>query len=434
MRESVLLNFSLLNVQGLVTKYTNKLQSEELIEIFQSNDIILLTEIWTNDLCDISVDGFSVFQLNRVEKKHNAKRDSGGIVLYIKNSLMRHCELLKKENDDVIWLKIDKSLLHLSFDLYLCLCYVIPTGSSREALTEMSVLDRISEYIVKIANDTRNCYNILICGDLNSRTGTEHDFVILDNSNNDVLPDDYVPDEFFVRSSEDKTINSNGRKSLDFCRQNGLRICNGRIGEDRNFCKCTFIGGTGRSLVDYVISNPSMFEVFCKFKVCEPNILSDHCELEFSLYSNINNYTEQREETEPRERLSKKYVWDDAKKDQYIFNLIGVENEFSDLTSNLMQACEPADIDENINTFLNLMEKACDPLFAKNLNVPTGESTYLLLANKQQRPWFDEECQTLRERFYRALNNYRECKNNINERNMINARSNLKKNNKEKAL
>ena len=108
-----------------------------------------------------------------------------------------------------------------------------------------------------------------------------------------------------------------------------------------------------------------MFEVFCKYRICEPNILSDHCVLEFSLYTNINNYTEQREETEPSERLSKKYVWDDAKIDQYIFNLTGVENEFSDLTSNLMQACEPTDIDENINTFLNLMEKACDLLFAK---------------------------------------------------------------------
>ena len=349
----MLSNFSLLNVQGLITKYINKLQSDELIKIFQSNDIILLPEVWTNDLCEVSFDGFSVFQLNRVEKKRNAMRDSGGIALYIKNSLMRHCELLKKENDDVIWLKIDKSLLHLSFDLYSCLCYVIPTGSSREALIEISVLDRISEYIVKIANDTGNCYNILIFGDLNIRTGTEHDFVILDNSNNDVLPDDYVPDEFLVRSSEDKTINSNGRKLLDFCKQNGLRICNGRIGEDRNFGKCTFIGSTGRSLVDYAISNPSMFEVFHKFRVCEPNILSDHCVLEFSLCStcNINNYTAQREETEPRERLNKKYAWDDAKKNQYIFNMNGAENDFFDLTSNLMQAREPGDIDENIDNF-----------------------------------------------------------------------------------
>ena len=93
---------------------------------------------------------------------------------------------------------------------------------------------------------------------------------------------------------------------MDFCKQNGLRICNGRIGEDRNFGKCTFIGSAGRSLVNYVISNPSMFEVFRTFRVCEPNILSDHCVLEFSLFSKINNYTAQREETEPRERLDKK--------------------------------------------------------------------------------------------------------------------------------
>ena len=64
----MLLNFLFLNVQGLLTKDTNKLQSDELIKIFQSNDIVLLTEVWTNDLCDVSVDEFSVFQLNRVEK------------------------------------------------------------------------------------------------------------------------------------------------------------------------------------------------------------------------------------------------------------------------------------------------------------------------------------------------------------------------------
>ena len=117
-----------------------------------------------------------------------------------------------------------------------------------------------------------------------------------------------------------------------------------------------------------------MFEVFRKLRVCEPNILSDHCVLEFSLCStcNINNYTAQREETEPHERLNKKFAWDDAKKNQYIFNLNGAENDFFDFTSNLMQAREPGDIDENIDNFFNLMENVCDPLFAKNLNVSTG--------------------------------------------------------------
>ena len=48
-RESVLVNFSLSNIQGLVTKYTNKLLSTELTQIFQNNDIILLTETWKGE-------------------------------------------------------------------------------------------------------------------------------------------------------------------------------------------------------------------------------------------------------------------------------------------------------------------------------------------------------------------------------------------------
>ena len=63
-----------------------------------------------------------------------------GIVLCVKSSLERYCVLLKKENDDVVWLRLNKSLLYLSFDLYLFVCYIIPTGSSREALTGVSVL------------------------------------------------------------------------------------------------------------------------------------------------------------------------------------------------------------------------------------------------------------------------------------------------------
>ena len=62
----------------------------------------------------------------------------------------------------------------------------------------------------------------MICGVLNSREGTEPDFVILE----DELPDDYVPGDFLPSQSEDKIANLNGGKLLDFCKQNELRICN----------------------------------------------------------------------------------------------------------------------------------------------------------------------------------------------------------------
>ena len=94
---------------------------------------------------------------------------------------------------------------------------IIRSGSSREALTEFNVLDRISDHIIQIANKINNNYNILLCGDLNRRTGSEQDFVIFDNDINlDLLPDDYEVDENLQRFSQDCSININGRKLLDF--------------------------------------------------------------------------------------------------------------------------------------------------------------------------------------------------------------------------
>ena len=72
------------------------------------------------------------------------------------------------------------------------------------------------------------------------------------------------------------------------------------------------------------------------------------------------------------------------------------------------------------------MEKVCDPIFAKKLTAPTEGCAYPNYNHKPNRPWFDEECQVLRDHFYRELNIYRENKSNINEKNMINARSNFK--------
>ena len=68
------MTFTLLNCQGLASKHTNKLQSEELINIFQKSDFVLLTETWTNEFSDISVAGFKDFQLNRLNKKTKHKK------------------------------------------------------------------------------------------------------------------------------------------------------------------------------------------------------------------------------------------------------------------------------------------------------------------------------------------------------------------------
>ena len=66
-----------------------------------------------------------------------------------------------------------------------------------------------------------------------------------------VLPEDYTPDNFMPRYSEDEGhVNNNGLLLLDFCKQTGLRLMNGRVGNDSGIGRYTFVGHRGSSVVD----------------------------------------------------------------------------------------------------------------------------------------------------------------------------------------
>jgi len=72
------------NIQGLIGKSFNKLDSEELKDMFCKNDILLFTESWSNEQFNYEVPQFKHFILHRQNKSVNrAKRDSGGIVIYV---------------------------------------------------------------------------------------------------------------------------------------------------------------------------------------------------------------------------------------------------------------------------------------------------------------------------------------------------------------
>ena len=246
------LRCALLNCQGLVTKRTNKLKSTEFKRIFNSHDVVLLTECWTNQFSETSVDNFEAYVLNRNENKKNSKRNSGGIILYIRNKYVSKDNLIFTSQDDILWVKISSSTLSTENDLYICLCYVVPDSSSRQALLETNIFDRILESVVYIESKSQNDCNIIICGDFNGRCSNRPDFVLDDDSiHMNVLPDEYTPDRFMDRYSQDiGHVNNNGLLLLDLCKQTGVRIMNGRVGADRGVGKFTFVGSRGSSLVD----------------------------------------------------------------------------------------------------------------------------------------------------------------------------------------
>ena len=88
-------------------------------------------------------------------------------------------------------------------------------------------------------------YSFLICSDFNARVGELKDFVSSDNNRYiDPLSDDYISDTNIRRLTQD------GYNLVDFCRHTGLRIANGRIGEDVEVGKCTCVGSAETSLIN----------------------------------------------------------------------------------------------------------------------------------------------------------------------------------------
>lgn len=130
--------------------------------------MIFLTETWSSECINMKVDGFELFSLHRSEKDSYSKRNSGGVAVYVKLDLIDFVSLYSTDSDDILWLKIDGSVFDLHNDIFLCLCYVVPKGSSREAFILSNIYDRVLNEMVKINSITNDNCSFIVLGDLNS--------------------------------------------------------------------------------------------------------------------------------------------------------------------------------------------------------------------------------------------------------------------------
>ena len=81
----------LLNVQGLIGKQYNKRDCEETKYLFNTYNILLFTETWSNDLFNYEVDNFYSYILHRKNMVKKSKRSSGGFMIYIHNKFKKIC-------------------------------------------------------------------------------------------------------------------------------------------------------------------------------------------------------------------------------------------------------------------------------------------------------------------------------------------------------
>lgn len=116
---------------------------------------------------------FFTFILNEKYKQKWSKSNNGGIIVNVKDNLKDHVNLLKKVDDCTIRLNIRG----ISEDEYLllCVCYNIPTGSSRGVFVNRSVFDLISDDMYMLKNQYDSKWQFLLAGNFNARNGKKVD-------------------------------------------------------------------------------------------------------------------------------------------------------------------------------------------------------------------------------------------------------------------
>ncbi len=160
------LKISCWNVQGLRSSiFGVKSQHSDFKKEILNSDIIILQETWNvRDLSTGCPIGFREIILPSTKLRGVTKgRDSGGMLIWYRTELIDSIKTIQI-GESYIWLKIKKDIVSTNRHIFLCATYLPPAESPYYNKDIFSILqDEICHFQTK--------GNVLICGDLNARTG-----------------------------------------------------------------------------------------------------------------------------------------------------------------------------------------------------------------------------------------------------------------------
>ena len=233
----------------------------------------------------------------------------GGLIVYVKKQFSRFITRISRRCEFGIFLKINKILLESGRDLVLACVYLPPENSPFYNEKSTKGIGMLEEAILEI--DIENQYDLAIFGDFNSRTGIKSEVLNTELDIPQFHHDEGILDDADIidRNSQDKVINSYGRKLIEFCICNSLYIINGRNHTDR-YGEFTFITSTGCSVIDYLIVKKTMFKWIESFFV-DNRTKSQHFQITFRLQ--FLNKNELNTTTKEANFIREKYVFNKKK-------------------------------------------------------------------------------------------------------------------------
>ena len=316
-----------------------------------------------------------------------ARRPSGGISILIRKELrgkpqQPHSHIVK-EDDCSIWLKIDRKILGIGSDLYVCAVYIPPEKSTYWynksndpfSLLEMDVNNFQSKGIV------------IMLGDFNARTKTISDH-ISDFSEGDNIEeivrnrDSNILDNLgrVGRNNMDVSLNSYGKSLISLCQTLNMRILNGRTpGDSRG--KYTCHQYNGHSVVDYIICSEDIISSIPFMDISDPNHISDHSYISCNIGLG-NNFHGPSNHTTKQKAQSYKWSSESSTIFRSALKLPRFEQELNDLFSSA------SDVDtycSNLSKIINSVAKFCLKLKSRK-------------PRKKSKLGFDNDCKKLKDR------------------------------------
>ena len=361
-------------------KHHNKVTDSLFLKEIRSYDIVMLTETHVGYSTTVNIEGFNYYPVCRPQSANS--RFYGGLGILIKHKIRKGIKILTNTCKDYQWLQFDRNYFNLKTDIFLCLAYIIPVNSFYADQSEEDVLDIIEKDILKFSHQG----SIILCGDLNARTGSEPDFII--NDINDIhvpMYDNYICDIIQdLRCSYDAKVDSRGKQLLDLCIASKLRILNGRMwGDSYMYGKFSCIKSVGSSVVDYVIMSEDLIEDTLFFHVADfLSTMSDcHCKLTFGLLASYSVFNKEQENTF---LFPGKYVWS--------------ENSKHKLHETLCQQDIKHSINKFIDTKFDLSEDSVEKAANECFNIIDSAASKCLTFRKSRKKglrklkhkkWFD---------------------------------------------
>ena len=202
-----------------------KSANSEFLNNIRNVDIIILSETWNQNKNQSNCPNDYIERIIPSVKHSHIKngRDSGGLLIWYKGEYNDYISPVKK-GINYIWIKIHSNILENNRDVYLCAIYIPPSNSPYYA----------EEVFEELLPSTKSLGSVLICRDLNARTGREPDFINYEGNKHIFKhPPLYQTCINTQRQSYDSIVNKTGAQVLQMCKDLGLYIVNGRVSQIR---------------------------------------------------------------------------------------------------------------------------------------------------------------------------------------------------------